>query len=487
MKKLEILKSRRFKHGSMATILTIGFIVAVVIVNIIATLLLNRFPVNVDLTKDNIYQLTEESVDYVKKLDTDVNIHICVSKSDFDAAATNQVYYKQAQEIINNYAKQNSRIKVNYVDLMKEPEFASKYSDYGVQQYSIIVESDKRVKVTTINDLFDQQTDYQTQQSKISSKAEQVITSAIMYVTDQKVMQASVLTGHSETDVAGFTSLLTSNNYEVTQQNVSTEDLNKDASLLIIYAPTTDYSEEELKKLDAFLDNDGKFGKTLIYVASANQPDLPNLEAFLGEWGIEIGDGIVYETNAKNAYGQNFIMGVEYTAEDYLKDLRQPDLPFIGYYSRPLSLKWEESSNRTATALLSAPQTSIVVPFDADESFDVNAQEQSSHPVAVLGKRTRYDGTDAISSNVVVFGGENMFNQTLTSSANYNNNEYTVNLVNKLVGKEDSLNIVSVSFDEEALTISQAQFTLISALFMFILPIACVIIGIVIFVLRRNK
>ncbi|WP_077533451.1 GldG family protein [Massiliimalia massiliensis] len=487
MKKLNILKSRRFKHGSMATILTVGFIVVVVVINIIASLLLNRFPVNIDLTEDNIYQLTDESVDYVKKLDSDVNIYVCVSESDFVNAASSSVYYKQAYEIINNYAKQNSHIKVQFVDLLEEPEFAQKFSSYDVQQSSIVVESDKRVKVTTITDLFDQQQNSSTGTTTISSKAEQVMTSAIMYVTDNEVMQASILTGHSETDVAGFTSLLTSNNYEVAQQNITTEELNQDASLLVIYAPTTDYSEAELKKLDAFLDNDGKFGKSLVYIASYEQPELPNLEAFLGEWGIEIGEGLVYETNTSNVYGQNFMMGLEYTKEDYVTDLRQPDLPFIGAYNRPLSLKWEESSNRTASVLLSAPATSILVPYEPGEDFDPNAQEQSSYAVAAVGTRTRYEGTDAITSNVLVFGGQTMFDSSFTSSANYNNNEYTVNLVNKLVGKEDTLNIVSVSFDEESLTITQSQFTTISVLFMFVLPVICVIVGIVIFVLRRNK
>lgn len=487
MKKLNILKSRRFKYGSMSTVLTVGFIVVVVVINIIVNLLLNRFPVSIDLTEDNIYQLTEESIDYLKKLDSDVNIYVCVSESDFISAASNSIYYKQVYEIINNYAKQNSHIKVQFIDLLEEPEFVQNFSSYNVQRSSIVVESDKRVKVTTIADLFDRQQSSSTWAATISSRAEQVMTSAIMYVTDNEVMQASILTGHSEIDIPGFTSLLISNNYEVTLQNITTEEMNPDASLLVIYAPATDYSEAELKKLDAFLDNSGKFGKSLIYIAAYNQPKLPNLEAFLSEWGIEIGESLIYETNASNVYGRNFIMGLEYTEEDYVKDLRQPDLPFIGVYNRPLNLKWEESSNRAVSALLSTPATSILVPYEPDEDFDPSAQEQHPYTVAALGTRTRYEGINALVSNVLVFGGQAMFDQSFISSANYNNNEYTVNLINKLVGKEDTLNIVSVSFNEEALTITQSQFTTLSVIFMFVLPVICIMIGIAVFVLRRNK
>ena len=132
MKKLNNLKSRRFKHGSMATLLTIGCIVLVVIINVIANLVLDRFPTEVDLTDDSIYQLTDDSIDFVKKLDGDVNIHFCVGESDFINAASNSTYYKQAYEIINGYSKYNRNIQVDYVDLMEEPEISQKYSAYNV-------------------------------------------------------------------------------------------------------------------------------------------------------------------------------------------------------------------------------------------------------------------------------------------------------------------------------------------------------------------
>lgn len=487
MKKLGILKSRRFKHGSMATVLTIGFIVVVVVVNIIANLILDRFPADIDLTDDGIYQLTEESIDFVKNLDGDVNVHVCVSESDFIGAASSSTYYKQAYEIINGYSKYNKNIKVDYVDLMEEPEFKQKYTGYDIADGSIIVESDKRVKVASINDLFNTSQNQSTGSYDISSKAEQVMTSAIMYVSDDEVMKVSVLTGHSESSVDGFTSILTANNYETTTQNISTEEINPEATLAVIYAPTTDYSAEELDKLDAFLDNDGKFGKTLIYIAAINQPELPNLEEFLSEWGIQLGTGVLYETNTANAYGNQFIMGLDYTAADYTEDLRQADLPFIGSYCRPVSTLWEESGNRTTTVLLSTPQTAILVPYDADENFDISAQEQKAYGAAVLGQRTRYEGSEGISSNVLVFGGTELFNASLTSSATFNNNEYTVNLINGLAGKEESISIVDVSFDEETLTITQSQYFTMNVLFMFILPIAMIVIGIVIWVLRRNK
>ena len=51
--KKNLLNRRRFKYGSLATIITVGFIVAVVLLNVVCTLLLERYPLSIDLTSDN--------------------------------------------------------------------------------------------------------------------------------------------------------------------------------------------------------------------------------------------------------------------------------------------------------------------------------------------------------------------------------------------------------------------------------------------------
>ena len=485
-----VLKSRRFRHGSMATIITALFIVAVVVINIIATLILERFPTNIDLTSNQIFQLTDESIDFAKSIDMDVNITVCKNETDL----INNTYANQANSIIKSYAQYNSHVKVDYVDLLEEPTFASQYSDYGVTDYSVIVETEKRTKVLNMNDMFETSYDQTTYQQTTSSSAEQMMTSALMYVTDDKVSQVSILTGHSEVDVPGLTSMLEDNNYEATQQNIETEEINQDADIAVIYSPTTDYSAEELEKLDTFLDNNGQFGKTLIYVASIQQPEggLPNLEAFLKEWGITVGQGVVAETDSTNIYGQSpYFFGANIVDDDentYTKDLRDGDLPYLAYYTRPVTLEFEMANNRTAQLLLESPETSVLVPMDA-ESFDVDSAEQQSYGIAALGRRLRYadDGITEQYSNVLVFGGTGLFDESLISSSRYNNNEYAINVINKLTGKEDNLNIVSVSFDAEALNPTESVTNTISLVFTVLVPLGTLVIGVVIWLRRRHR
>ena len=54
------LNKRHLKYGSLATGLTVMFVAAVVLVNIVATMLFERFPISLDLTGNSIYSVSEE-------------------------------------------------------------------------------------------------------------------------------------------------------------------------------------------------------------------------------------------------------------------------------------------------------------------------------------------------------------------------------------------------------------------------------------------
>lgn len=487
-------KSRRFKYGSMATVMTVLFVVAVVIVNIITSLILDRLPTSIDLTSNKIFEITQESIDFAKSIDMDVSITVCKKEVDL----SNNTYANQANEIIKKYAKYNSHVKVDYVDLLEDPAFAAKYSAYDVSDYSIVVETKKRTKVFSMLEMFDVNYDEITYEQTTSSSAEQVMTSALMYVTDDEVMSAVLLGGHSEVDVPGLTSMLQSNNYEIINRNIETEEIDEDATLAVIYAPTTDYTKEEVRKLEQFLENNGKFGKTLIYVASYQQPaeGLPNLDGFLKDWGIVVGNAVVGETNTANIYNQSpYFFGAEFVENEgdeegegtYTKDLRDSSLPYLAYYTRPVSLEFETSGNRYTQMLLQSPETCVSVPMVGAEDFDVDKAEQDSFGIAAVGYRRMYEGTEKHDSNVIVFGGAGLFDENLTTNSRYNNNEYAINVINKLSGKEESLNIVAVSFDAEKLNPTAATVNTIQLIFSVMVPLVTLAIGVVVWVRRRHK
>ena len=57
---------------------------------------------------------------------------------------------------------------------------------------------------------------------QVSSRAEEAITGAIMYVTDANPMLATFVTGHDEANVAVFNDLLRKNGYNLGEVNTFT-------------------------------------------------------------------------------------------------------------------------------------------------------------------------------------------------------------------------------------------------------------------------
>lgn len=487
---VSFLKGKKFKHGLYATGVTIIFVAIVVLVNFLFGLIMDRFPATVDLTEDNIYELSDESVKFTKKLKTPTTFYICMDKSAMKNITAYQEV-KQAYEIVKSYPKYNSNIKIEYVDLTKNPSFAQKYSGQTINQYSIIVESDKRFKVLSWTEMSSATQDQTTGQTTgVSLSAEQSVSSALAYVTDERVEKVAVLTGHSESESTSLSTLLKSNNYEVSEQDIATSELSEDTTMVVIKAPTVDYTENELKKLDAFLDNNGNFGKTVIYIASSAQPSLPNLEAFLNEWGIQVGTEVVRETDPSNIvpYQGTYLSEIEFASDRFQENLKKdPKLLGISAGFRPLTLAWEEAGNRKATALVETRDSTILMPLDADESFDIDAQPKGAYTVAALGERSRYEGTTELKSSVLVLGSEMFFESLFTSISQYSNGDYIINLVNGISGKQESMNISPVNYTTETLNLTQSKLTAMNMIFVILIPLVCVVLGIVIWIRRRNK
>ena len=98
---------RQLKHGMMSTVLTIVFVAAVVLVNVIATVLFERYPLTLDLTKEKKFSISDESIEYVEKIDTEVMITIFSTEEDFTSLSD---YTRQAVEVMKKYKQYNDLI-----------------------------------------------------------------------------------------------------------------------------------------------------------------------------------------------------------------------------------------------------------------------------------------------------------------------------------------------------------------------------------------
>lgn len=486
----KFMKSRKARHGTIAMAITALVIVMVIVLNIIIGLLVNRFPdLELDLTSNSSFALQDDTIDYVSHLDSDVTVYILMEKDTFESQGT---YFVQAQKMLNKMvSKSNGKMKVKYVDLTSNPSFTSDYPNVDWQSSSanniVLVESGKQYKVLTLADCFeyDEQTyNYNGSYSFTGTKIEQAVITAILNVTTNDKVVVDMIKGNNEQDYSSLKTLLENNAYQVNEVSLATGDFDKDAKVAIMYAPSVDLDEKIVEKLSTWLSNDGKYGRSLIYVPTADMGEMPNLDDFLKEWGMSIDRGYVFETDESTLVSASSPYAFTVSYGDYYKDnLKNSKIPVVVSESHAVNI----TDENTAHALLKTTDKAGVLPIDADKSWDYkDAITGNGENVAAEGVMTNEDKK---SSRVVVFGSYIMFSDTIMKYNSFNNSAYFMNVINTIADKEDvGITIESKSIDNTELGITDVatQNTML-VVFVIVIPIAILVAGFVFWLRRRNR
>ncbi len=484
----KLLSNRKLRYGSFATALSVAFLVVIILLNVIFSVLAERYPINIDLTKDSIFMLTDESVDYLKGLEKDVDVFVLADEATFTAYGG---YYTQAVEVINKYSQHSKHVKVSYVDIVKNPTFTANYPDLELKNYDILVQCNGRSRVVSVNDLFNIRTSnsYYGSSYIASSKAEQVMTSAIMAVASDRVVKLAVTTGHEEYVSEGLQDLLTQNNFELVTVDLNTEDIPADADGAIMVSPSRDMDEAVLKKLDTFLSNDSNYGKSFFYFADATQAPMPNMEAFLEEWGISIGDGVVFQTdNSKVMNYSPYFSLVDYVDEKYSESFASKGTYVTLPFSRPLSQVFTERNGFVTSTLLQFGEASGIRPGDAPDTFVPSASDVSGPiPGVILSTKARYVNLEPYESHVVVCGTVSAVEGSILQSTSVTNGEYFTNLFNTLTQRDDVITIAPKVLGNSQLDITAQQAYTLLIVFMVVIPVAVMAAGLIIWLRRRNK
>lgn len=475
-------KSRAFKRGWLAVVLSCVFIVAVVIVNLVANLLVSKFPaLNVDLTSTGMYQLSEDTIDFLKTVDKDVTIKVLASEEEYTTSAS---VYLQANSLLKLYPQYSDHIKIEYIDLVSNPTFSSQYPDDEISAGNYIVESDSKHRMLTQEDLFEVQYDYTTYESYVQSiQVEPAVTTAILNVTSEDQTKVAFLDGFGDYSADGFKKLLESNNYDVSNVTLLTGELSSDISMAVLFTPSVDLDETSAKKISDFLYNNGEYGKNLMIVPSQVSADTPVLDSLLEEWGMKLANGLSMETDSNHLlYSGNYAVStVEYAGEDYTTGLKNSSMSVVAGYIRPVEI----TDENMATAVLTTTENAKLVPYDADDDFDIDNAESKQYNVAAISKQTNDDGAF---SSVSVFGSTIMLSDDAIKMSNYNNGAYIANIFNILTEHEDDgIAISGKDLTDKQLGIVSSQSQVLIAVFVVIVPLAILAAGFIIWLRRRNR
>ncbi len=515
--------AKKLKHGTMATVFTCVFVALLVLVNVVTTMIFDRYPVTIDLTSNKIYSVSNDTEDYVKKVNVDVQVTVFADENTYTNYSS---YNKQAVELLKNYSKLNHHITYRFVDIDSHPEIVKEYTD-TISQFDIIFETKTKVDgkeisrtrklgmldLLTFTDEFEQKLsqsgysiDTLAQQAGgdlaflsyygsyvESSNAEQAFTSALMTVTDPNPVYVTILTGRSElTQLTYFQTLLTANGYNVNTVDITSEDIPSDTDVVVIPAPKTDYLEEDITKVSDFLNNDGKLGKQLLYIASYGQEDTPNLDEFLSEYGLAIGDGVICESDSGKYYNSPCVTVASDVSDNFTQDVSTENPAILSALCRPVKTLFDEQDMVSTDAYLKSSDSAYTANVNISQTTgqvqigDALVKGQQNY-MAVGSKAKFTDDNKTLYSNVVAVGSEGLLSDTYLQYSQYQNSEYFISVINGLTGKTAGITITPKTITGNVFDITQQQKTALKWTFCLGVPVVVLVVGIVIWVRRKNK
>lgn len=496
-------KSAHFRHGGMAILMTAVMLAILILINVAAVMLVDKYPLVVDMTSKRENSLSAENAEMIKGFQKPVTITVLGSEDEFlstDSLADQSIidtsggnYGLQAVTLLQNYEKLNQNITLKFLDTQSPAfgTFKSNHPDLDLSVNSIVVETENRTRVLTLRDIMQFGTEgyYYT---TAASTLESALTSAIMQGELGDADPVTLIGGHGGSSIGYLSEVLANNNYDVqTLESLTLSDIPSDSVMAIICAPTVDYTADEIEKLEAYLDNGGKSGRHIFYIASEQQPSsLPNLDAFLAKYGMRVTPGcLIAETDANRSGSQSpLITYFDYADTSTFSRLNKNQLYCYTTYHRPIEILDVDDSNITVTPLLTVPESAYLYPMDEEEAANLSNDTATFGPFNGFVKSEIRGSGEAVST-ISVCGSTYFLSEEVLSSSIYGNADFLMIHLNSVLGRDNpsiffnAKTIGDTSFQVNAFVSSLIGF----GIFILLIPIATLAIGLGIWIWRNKR
>jgi gliding motility-associatede transport system auxiliary component len=267
----KLFSRRQARYGTLTGVSVLVVLGILIAINYIGARQNKRW----DLSSNKQFSLSDQSRNVLQKLDAPLQIRVFADERSF----------QQYKDRLNEYAYVSKKVSIDYIDPDKKPAAAGQVQ---IQQPVTIV------------------FDYKGRTERVTSDAEQDITTGIIKVVQGQQKKVYFTQGHGEKDTTsserdGYKAIadtLGRDNYIVDKivlaQAAAIPD---DAAVLVVAGPKVDFFPAEVDALKKYL---AKSGKLLLELDPPEKPDGPpltNLISLAHDWGIDVGNDIVVDAS----------------------------------------------------------------------------------------------------------------------------------------------------------------------------------------------
>src|SRR5262245_38704702 len=264
------LGRRQVKYGTNTLVITLVVLGILGAVNYLVYRNTKRW----DLTKNKRYSLSDQTRKVAGSLKDDVSVYYFQRTADMQAG----------EDRLKQYQALTSRLKVSYVDPLKDPARARQLDALGPYPMLVLERGAKR--------------------EKISNDSEQEITNALIKVTREGKKTICFVEGEGEKDIddsgdGGFSaakSALEKNQYQTKKISLLRESkVPDDCRVVAVSGPRKDLLPQSTDALLGYVKAGGK--ALLMLEPDGKEGGYPNLEGLLGQWNIQAGKDMVVDVS----------------------------------------------------------------------------------------------------------------------------------------------------------------------------------------------
>ncbi len=495
--------TKKLKYGINSTVIIIGAIIAAVLLNSILVTFDDKISLEIDLTQNEIYKLSDSTKEVVKNIDEDVKIGILYDGREIDES---DEFMSVMKSIVDKYTQENEKIRCELIDYYNDPTplLKGEYPEGAISEitargikplYAMIIVKGDEYQITDPETYFEETYDKEKGTIEGKSAVEKVLTNKLSEFGGNAKKFSAILytTGHGEKVNRTIGSLLNKNGLTPAFVELANfKGIEGENPLLIIDSPEADFTAEEIENLDTFLKEGGN--AQVYFNPLISNEELPRLESYLkDEWGIIRNHGVIYdntkavalEDDDKEIYGT--IAVGEYTDHDILNNIRQSGIKVMYSAANALEIKSDKGMDVSISSVLKTSNDALLKSLETAFSPETSDGEKGEYNVILTSVWDDIkENGEQVTGKILVCGSSYTLD-TLPLQADCANEELLMNSFNWMSGNTQDVNVEVKAFPEGGLVLENTPKWIWFATLVVVLPLAILVAGIIIFTKRRYK
>jgi len=465
---------RSTQYGANMAIMIIVFITIIGLTGAMSI----KYKLRVDLTKQQRYSLSKQTVKILKSLERDVEA-VAFYRSD---GRTRQAMY----DLLKEYSYHSPRFTFWFIDPDKKPIEAAQY---GVTAYrTTLIRSNNNEEL-------------------VGFESEDKLSNALMKVIRDEVKTIYFVKGHGENNIEDETEYgykmakqaIEKENYQIRELLLaSVETIPEEVSVLVVSGPQKDFIPSELEKITDYIAGGGS---ALFMLDPAL---LPELTGFLKGYGFELHNDIIVDKLIR-IVGTNYLTPVvtEYKKEHPItndltniytffpiaRSVEITEDPARGKYNlaKTSSNSWARStgkldkdnlefdSEKDVQGPLNIMSVSMLEVLDKDQDEDESKKQTQKNTEGNIRKWGK----------IIVFGDSNFAGNTHFRLAG--NKDLFLNTVNWLAEEHSLISIRKKEIGINPMTLTDSEERLVFWLSVVIMPSLILMIGVAVTMRRKYQ